>query len=251
MAEKTEVMCAQCGTMYLPGGPHGADNWGVNGETHNPWKCRDALAASVTRLRAISQTDGANVTALRADLADARRENEELVHAGDALEDSLGEYVRQSMDENPEWRSGVLAWRVASLTAKRRARGLGPRPQDHEVSKTLSSAEFAQHLLRALPLASHEDSVIDQLCRWMTRQLAGRDGDMARATGTAPQLGLLQALDEAARALLTVAEWRRDDTESPAACLSDLKAWARSRAYAAKAALDAARRPPTAKARTA
>jgi len=47
------------------------------------------------------------------------------------------------------------------------------------------------------------------------------------------------ALEEAARSLLTAAEWRRADDESPTAALQDLRAWARSRAHVAKAALDA------------
>jgi len=46
-----------------------------------------------------------------------------LVEASDALLHSLGEYVRQSMHANPEWRSGVAETEAAIFAARAALRG--------------------------------------------------------------------------------------------------------------------------------
>jgi hypothetical protein len=73
--------------------------------------CREQLKSSV---------DGASQ--LQKIMADYKRLDLEaavarLKNAGKALLDSLGEYVRQSMYSNPEWKSGIAAMQLALTTA--------------------------------------------------------------------------------------------------------------------------------------
>ncbi len=52
-------------------------------------------------------------------------ESQAIANAAGSLLYSLGEYVRQSMDMNPEWRSGIRA--VESLTFLRKKRLHNPK----------------------------------------------------------------------------------------------------------------------------
>jgi len=59
------------------------------------------------------------VLKLAADLEATRARERALLEAGTALLNSIGEYVRQSMDMNPEWRPGIHELTAAIVESRR------------------------------------------------------------------------------------------------------------------------------------
>jgi hypothetical protein len=78
-----------------------------------------ARAAYIVALHNVSPDIWDENTSLRAQLAQAERYRAALETAGDALLDSLGEFVRQSMHANREWQTGIEAWMETSMASKK------------------------------------------------------------------------------------------------------------------------------------
>jgi len=108
---------------------------------------------------------------LKAQLENAERHRLALETAGDALLDSLGEFVRQSMHANREWQPGIAAWMETSMASKKASRYAADRPRVRMlVSESVGSAD----VMRAIHQCE-EDGLIQ-------RERGGREAPLDRLT---------------------------------------------------------------------
>jgi hypothetical protein len=101
------------------------------------------------------------------DLDEALSRVERLRVAGEKLLHSLGEYVRQSMHANPEWRDGIEAMEAAQHDETSEANVAGTKPSGSGL-QNLASPEIATSAILAPAEAPKGRDFHHPLCRQET-----------------------------------------------------------------------------------